>query len=86
MSTRAQILAEIAAQFPDNTTGLITPAKLRQVVEDIANSYNNLTDEPAGTSVAAHNTAPDAHADIRTLVAGITTARVSALENGKAAK
>lgn len=47
MSTRAQILAEIAAQFPDNTTGLITPAKLRQVVEDIANSYNNLTDEPA---------------------------------------
>lgn len=47
MSTRAQILAEIAARFPDNTTGLITPAKLRQVVEDIANSYNNLTDEPA---------------------------------------
>ena len=24
MSTRAQILAEIAAQFPDNTTGLVT--------------------------------------------------------------
>ena len=38
MSTRAQILAEIAAQFPDNTTGLITPAKLRQVTEDLANS------------------------------------------------
>ena len=38
MSTRAQILAEIAAQFPDNTTGLITPAKLRQVVEDVTNS------------------------------------------------
>ena len=34
MSTRAQILAEIAAQFPDNSTGFITPAKLRQVVED----------------------------------------------------
>ena len=47
MSTRAQILAEIAAQFPDNTSGAITPAKLRQVVEDIANSYNNSTDEPA---------------------------------------
>ena len=38
MSTRAQILAEIAAQFPDNTTGLITPAKLRQVAEDVTNS------------------------------------------------
>ena len=47
MSTRAQILAEIAAQFPDNTSGAITPAKLRQVVEDITNSYNNSTDEPA---------------------------------------
>lgn len=38
MSTRAQLLAEIAAQFPDNTTRAITPAKLRQVCEDIANS------------------------------------------------
>ena len=38
MSTRAQLLSEIAAQFPDNTTGAITPAKLRQVTEDIANS------------------------------------------------
>ena len=62
MSTRAQLLAEIAAQFPDNTSGLITPAKLRQVVEDIANSYNNSTDEPAQpldsdlTSIAALTT------------------------------
>ena len=38
MSTRAQILAEIAAQFPDNTSGAITPAKLRQVVGDVTNS------------------------------------------------
>ena len=51
MSTRAQILAEIAAQLPDNSTGFITPAKLRQVVEDIATSYNNSTDE--GTPAAA---------------------------------
>lgn len=64
MSTRAEILAEIAAQFPDNTTGLITPAKLRQVVEDITNSYNNSTDEgtPAATT-AAHNADPAAHLD-----------------------
>ena len=62
MSTRAQILAEIAAQFPDNTSGAITPTKLRQVVEDIANSYNNSTDEgtPAATT-AAHNADPAAH-------------------------
>lgn len=49
MSTRAQILAEIAAQFPDNTTGLITPAKLRQVVEDVTNSCL-VSDTDAGTA------------------------------------
>jgi hypothetical protein len=49
MSTRAEILAEIAAQFPDNTTGLITPAKLRQVVEDVTNSCL-VSDTDAGTA------------------------------------
>ena len=49
MSTRAQILAEIAAQFPDNTTGLITPAKLRQVVEDVTNSCL-VSETDAGTA------------------------------------
>ena len=65
MSTRAQILAEIAAQFPDNTSGAITPAKLRQVVGDIANSYNNSTDEgtPAA-STTAHNADPAAHTNL----------------------
>ena len=74
MSTRAQILAEIAAQFPDNTSGLITPAKLRQVVEDLANSYNNSTDEgtPAA-STAAHNASAGAHLNIvrRTLAGNL---------------
>ena len=50
MSTRAQILAEIAAQFPDNTSGAITPAKLRQVTEDLANSCAVPT---AGTGAVA---------------------------------
>ena len=50
MSTRAQILAEIAAQFPDNTSGAITPAKLRQVTEDLANSC---AVPAAGTGVIA---------------------------------
>lgn len=49
MSTRAQILAKIAAQFPDNTTGLITPAKLRQVVEDVTNSCL-VSETDAGTA------------------------------------
>lgn len=49
MSTRAEILAEIAAQFPDNTTGLITPAKLRQVVKDVTNSCL-VSDTDAGTA------------------------------------
>ena len=49
MSTRAQILAEIAAQFPDNTSGLITPAKLRQVVGDVTNSCL-VSETDAGTA------------------------------------
>ena len=49
MSTRAQILAKIAAQFPDNTAGLITPAKLRQVVGDVTNSCL-VSETDAGTS------------------------------------
>ena len=56
MSTRAQILAEIAAQFPDNTTGLITPAKLRQVVEDVTNSCL-VSETDAGTAGKAVLTA-----------------------------
>ena len=59
MSTRAQILAEIAAQFPDNSTGFITPAKLRQVVEDITNSYNNSTDEGTPAAAVAGHVGPE---------------------------
>ena len=72
MSTRAQILAEIAAQFPDNTSGAITPAKLRQVVEDVTNSCPTLSDEPAAP--LSHLTAPGAHLNIarRTLAGNLT--------------
>lgn len=71
MSTRAQILAEIASQFPDNNSGLITPAKLRQVCEDLANSCNNVTEE--GT-IPEHNADPAAHLNIvrRTLAGNLT--------------
>ena len=77
MSTRAQILAEIAAQFPDNTTGLITPAKLRQVCEDLANSSSiPETDGTVAAAVTAHNADPAAHLNIirRTLSANLTLA------------
>jgi len=36
--SRSTILAEITAQFPDNTTGLITPLNLRNITNDITNS------------------------------------------------
>lgn len=75
MSTRAQILAEIAAQFPDNTTGLITPAKLRQVCENLANSSSiPETDGTIAAAVAAHNTDAGAHLNIvrRTLTGNLT--------------
>lgn len=37
--TKAQITTEISSFFADNTTGQITPAKLRTVTTDIVNSY-----------------------------------------------
>lgn len=38
----AALTAEITANFPDNITGLVTPALLRQVTQDIVDSTNNL--------------------------------------------
>lgn len=49
MSTRAELLASVAAQFPDNTTGLITPAKLRGVVADVIDSCL-VSETDAGTA------------------------------------
>lgn len=40
--TKAQLLAEIAANFPDNTTGAITPAILRTTTNDIVNSLEQM--------------------------------------------
>lgn len=62
MSTRAEILAQIASLLPDNTTRAISPEDLRTVVNNLANSCNNSTDEgtPAA-AVATHATDPAAH-------------------------
>ena len=37
--TKAQVAADIAANWPDNTVGTITPALLRSTVLDLVNSY-----------------------------------------------
>lgn len=37
--TKAQITTDITTNWPDNTTGLITPALLRSTVLDLVNSY-----------------------------------------------
>ena len=70
MSTRAQILAEIAAHLPDNTTGAITPAILRTELGTMVD-YSDTTAEIA---IAAHNSDPAAHLNIvrRTLAGDLT--------------
>jgi hypothetical protein len=42
--TRAQLLSEIAANLPDNTSGQITPAILRGILDDIVNNVWTLSD------------------------------------------
>lgn len=52
--TKSALNTEINTNWPDNTTGLITPALLRSTVIDIVNSYQDLN----GTSAfncAVHN-------------------------------
>lgn len=51
MSTRAQLLSEIAAQFPDNTTGAITPAILRTELGTMV----DYSDTTAAAAVAGIN-------------------------------
>jgi hypothetical protein len=52
--TKAAIQTEITTNWPDNTTGLITPALLRSTVNDITASYNQAPQVNAqtGTSYA----------------------------------
>jgi len=50
MSTRATLIAEIAASFPDNTSGAITPAVLRTFLTDVVNS--GLIPATDGTPIA----------------------------------
>lgn len=48
--TKSQLTTEINTQFPDNTSGQITPARLRTVTQDIVDSY--LDANGAATSAA----------------------------------
>ena len=47
--TKANLITSINSNFPDNTVGAITPAKLRTVTLDIVNSYQQYTSVNAQT-------------------------------------
>lgn len=49
--TVAALTAENNSSFPDNQTGLITPALLRGMIQDIIDSYLNLNGVAAPTTV-----------------------------------
>lgn len=51
--TIAQLTAEITSLFADNTSGAITPAKLRQVAQDTVDSYFNSLANVTGNTVLA---------------------------------
>lgn len=51
--TVAQLTAEITSLFADNTSGAITPAKLRQVTQDIVDSYFSSLANVTGNTVLA---------------------------------
>lgn len=64
--TNEQVKADIAANLPDNTSGLITPAKLRTEMGKMVD-YSD-------TAVAGHDASPAAHLNIqrRTLAGNLT--------------
>ena len=63
--TNEQVKADIAANLPDNTSGLITPAKLRTELGTMVD-YSD-------TAVAGHDASPKAHLNIqrRTLIGNL---------------
>lgn len=50
-NSKASMISEINTNFPDNTTGLITPALLRTTTTDMVNSYFNFPGINAQTGV-----------------------------------
>ena len=59
--TNAQVKADIAAHLPDNTSGLITPAKLRTELGTMV----DYSDTSAAAAVAGHDASPTAHLSIQ---------------------
>ncbi len=55
--TNEQVKADIAANLPDNTSGLITPAKLRTELGTMV----DYSDTAAAAAVAGHDASADAH-------------------------
>jgi hypothetical protein len=53
--TKSQITTDINTNWPDNTTGAITPALLRSTVLDLVNSYFDLLGTATNDNAAAGN-------------------------------
>jgi hypothetical protein len=51
--TKAQIATDIATNWPDNTSGAITPALLRSTVLDLVNSYEDINGSSSFTCGAS---------------------------------
>ena len=59
--TNEQVKADIAANLPDNTSGLITPAKLRTELGTMV----DYSATAAAAAVAGHDARPTAHLNIQ---------------------
>lgn len=73
-------LSAVEEKIPTDT---VTAEELRAVENKIPDSPNDIGAEPAGTAetaVSTHNTATDAHNDIRLLIEGLTT-RLNTIAN-----
>lgn len=51
--TVAALTAENVSSFPDNTTGLVTPALVRGMIQDLIDSYLNLNGVAAPTTITS---------------------------------
>lgn len=79
--TNEQVKADIAANLPDNTSGLITPAKLRTEMGKMV----DYSDTSAAAAVAGHNADGGAHdidGRIAIAISGLTGSETSAASFG----
>ncbi len=66
LKDRIALKTELTALFPDNTTGLVTPAVCRQMISDLIDSQFNLEDDTVAPGEIQHITVTIPSADILT--------------------